>query len=169
MSAYFLNFLKIKMCHLKKKCTSWELCFIPQTFWGLQTQDTAPQVMLRKLLQRGKARELEYIGYCSVAQSCPTLCHSMDCSAPGLPVLHYLSKSAQTHVHWVGDAIQPSPPLSSPSPPVLYLSQHQRLFQWVGASQQVAKLLEYQFFQWISELISFRNNWFDLQVFATED
>ena len=61
--------------------------------------------------------------------SCPTLCDSMDCSTPGFPVLHYLPELTQTHVHRVGDAIQPSHPLSSPSPPASSLSQHQGLFQ----------------------------------------
>ena len=65
----------------------------------------------------------------SVAQSCPTLCDPMDCSMPGLPVHHQLPGFAQTHVHWVSDAIQPSHPLSSPSPSALNLSQHQGLFQ----------------------------------------
>ena len=70
-----------------------------------------------------------------------------------LPVLHYPPEFAQTHVHWVSDAIQLSHPLSSPSPPVFNLSQHQGLFQWVGSWHQVAKVLElqlqYQSFQWI--------------------
>ena len=66
--------------------------------------------------------------YCSsVAQSCPTLCNPMDCSTPGLPVHHHLPELAQTHVHRVRDAIQPSHPLSPPSPPALNLSQHQGL------------------------------------------
>ena len=69
------------------------------------------------------------------------------------PVLHHRPEFAQTHVNWVSDAIQPSHPLSSPSPPALNLSQHQGLFQWVGSSHQVAKVLElqlqYQSFQWI--------------------
>ena len=60
--------------------------------------------------------------------SCSTLCNPMDCSTPGFPVLHHLPEFAQTHVHWVGDAIQPSHPLSSPSPPAFNLSQHQSLF-----------------------------------------
>ena len=77
-------------------------------------------------------------------QSCPTLCVPMNCSTPGLPVHHQLLESTQTHVHWVGDAIQPSHPLSSPSPPALNLSQHQGLFQWVSSSLQVAKGLEFQ-------------------------
>ena len=66
--------------------------------------------------------------FCSVTQSCPTLCDPMDCSTPGLPVLHRLPGLAQTHVHRVGDAIQPSQPLSSPSPPAFNLSQHLGLF-----------------------------------------
>ena len=78
---------------------------------------------------------------CSVAWSCPTLFDTMDCSTPGFPVLHHLSEFAQTRVHWVGDAIQPSHPLSSPSSPTLYFSQHQGLFQWVGSSHRVAKVL----------------------------
>ena len=64
----------------------------------------------------------------------------MDCSTPGFPVLHYLPEFAQTHVHWVGDAIQSSHPLLSPSPPTFNLSQHQGLFQCVGSSHQVAKV-----------------------------
>ena len=80
----------------------------------------------------------------SVAQSCPTLCDPMDCSTPGFLVHHQLLEFTQTHVHWVGDAIQPSHPLSSPSPPAFNLSQHQGLFQWVSSSHQVAKVLEFQ-------------------------
>ena len=68
----------------------------------------------------------------------------MDCSTPGFPVLHYLPEFAQTHVHWVGDAIKLSHPLFSPSPPTLNLFQHQGLFQWVSSSHQVAKVLELQ-------------------------
>ena len=69
------------------------------------------------------------VQFSSVAQSCLTLCNPMDCSMPGLPVHHQLSEPAQTHVHQVSDAIQPSHPLSSASPPALNLSQHQGLFQ----------------------------------------
>ena len=82
------------------------------------------------------------IGISSVAQSCPALCHPMNRSMLGLPVHHQLPESTQTHVHWVGDAIQPSHPLSSLSPPALNLSQHQGLFKWVSSSHQVAKVLE---------------------------
>ena len=88
---------------------------------------------------------------CSVTQLCMTLCDPMDCSMPGFPVLHYLLEFTQTHVHWVGDAIQPSHPLSSPSSPTFNLSQHQGLFQWVSSLHQVAKVLElqHQSFQWV--------------------
>ena len=68
----------------------------------------------------------------------------MECSTPGLPVHHQLLEFTQTHVLWVGDAIQPSYPLSSPSPPALILSQHQGLFKWVSSSHQVARVLEFQ-------------------------
>ena len=81
---------------------------------------------------------------CSVAELCPTLCHPVDYSAPGFLVLHYFLELAQTHVHWVGDAIQPSRSLSPPSPPALNISQHQGLFQWVSSLHQVAELLELQ-------------------------
>ena len=71
------------------------------------------------------------VQFISVAQSCLTLCDPMDCSTPGLPGYHQLPEFTQTHVHWVGDAIQPSHPLPSPSP-AFNLSQHQGLFQWVS-------------------------------------
>ena len=74
--------------------------------------------------------------FSSVIQSCPTLCDPMDCSTPGLPVNHQLPEFTQTHVHWVGDAIQPSHPLSSPSPLTFNLSQLQGLFIWVSFSNQ---------------------------------
>ena len=80
----------------------------------------------------------------SIAQLCPTLFDPMDYSTPGLPVHHQLPEFTQTHVHWVGDAIQPSHPLSSPSPPALSLSQHQGFFKWVSSLHQVAKVLEFQ-------------------------
>ena len=88
----------------------------------------------------------------SVAQSCLTLCYPMNCGTAGLPVHHQLQEFTQTHVHWVGDAIQPCHPLSSPSPPAFSLSQHQGLFKWVSSLHQVAKVLEvqlqHQSFQW---------------------
>ena len=84
------------------------------------------------------------IKFSSVAQSCPTLCNPMDCSTPGFPVHHQLPELTQTHVHRVGDAIQSSHPLLSPSPPAFNLSQHQGLFKWVCSSHQVAKVLGFQ-------------------------
>ena len=94
-----------------------------------------------------------HISFSSVAQSCLTLCDPMDCSTPDLPAHHQLPELTQTHVHWVSDAIQPSHPLLSPSPPSFNLSQHLGLFKWVSSSHQVAKVLEFQLqhqsFQWI--------------------
>ena len=91
--------------------------------------------------------------FSSVNQSCPTLCDPMDWSTPGFPVHHQLPDLAQTHVHQVGDAIQPSHPLLSPSPPTFNLSQHHGLFQWVSSSHQMARVfkfqLQHQSFQWI--------------------
>jgi len=88
----------------------------------------------------------------SVTQSCLALCDPLNCSTPGHPVHHQLPEFTQTHVHWVGDAIQPSHPLSSPSPPAPNPSQHQSLFQWVNSSHEEAKILEFQpqhqSFQW---------------------
>ena len=91
-------------------------------------------------------------------------CEPMDCSMPGFLVFHYLLEFAQTHIHHVDNAIQPSHPLSPSSPSALNPSQHQLLFQWVSSSYQVAKIL-----LWVgispsnrySALISFRSDWFD--------
>ena len=105
--------------------------------------------------------------FSSVTQLCPTLCNLMDCSTSGLPVHHQLPELTQTRVHWVTDAIQPSHPLLSPSPPAFNLSQHQGLFKWVSSSHQVAKLmLSFSFSispsNEYSGLISFRMDWLDL-------
>ena len=94
------------------------------------------------------------------------LCNPMDCSTSGFPLHHQLPELAQTHVYCVGDAIQPSHPLSSPSPPAFNLSQHQSLFHWVSSSNQWSKYWSFSFnispsneYSW---LISFRINWLDL-------
>ena len=104
--------------------------------------------------------------FSSVAQSCPTLCDPMNHSMPGLPVHHQLPEITQTHVHRVSDAIQPSHPLSSPSPPVPNPSQHQSLLQWVSSSHEVAKVWSFSFSiipsKEIPGLISFRMDWLDL-------
>ena len=93
-----------------------------------------------------------FFSFSSVQSLSPTLCNPMDCSMPGFPVHHQLPEFTQIHVHWVGDAIQPSHPLLSPSP-AFNLSQYQGLFKWVSSSHQVAKVLEFQLqhqsFQWI--------------------
>ena len=110
------------------------------------------------------------VQFSSVTQSCPTICDPMHCSMPGLLVHHQLPELTQTHVHWVGDAIQPSHPLSSPSPHAFNLSQHRGLFKWVTSLHQVAKVFS---FSWsfsfsinpsneYSGLISFRIDWLDL-------
>ena len=102
-----------------------------------------------------------------VAQSCPTVCNTMDCSTPCFPVQHQLLELAQTHVHWVSDAIQPSHPLLPPSPLVFNLSQHQGFFynesvlcirwpKYWSFSFSISPSNEY------SGLISFRIDWVDL-------
>ena len=119
--------------------------FWPEEFHGLYSpwggKDMTERLSLRLIYQ-----------FSSVTQSCPTLCNPMNRSTPGLPVHHQLPESTQTHVHQVGDAIQPSHSLSSPSPPAPNPSQHQGLFQWVSSCHQVAKVLEFQLqhqsFQW---------------------
>ena len=92
----------------------------------------------------GDSRGANFPQFSSVAQSCLTPCDPMNRSMPDLPAHHQLLESIHTHVHWVSDAIQPSHPLSSPSPPTFNLSQHQGLFKEVGSSHQVAKILEFQ-------------------------
>ena len=106
----------------------------------------------------------------SVQFSCSvvSLCDPVDCSTPGLPVHRQLPEFIQTHVHWVSDAIQPSHPPSSPSPPALNLSQHQGLFKWVSSLLQVAKVLEFRLkhspSNEYSGLTSFRMDWLDLRA-----
>ena len=99
---------------------------------------------INEKLISGSNKGLENFQFSSVAQSCLTLFDPMDCGAPGFPVHHQLPELAQTHVHWVSNAVQPFHPLSSPSPPAFNLSEHQGLFQWVSSSHQVAKVLEFQ-------------------------
>ena len=105
------------------------------------------------------------IRFRSVVQSCLTLYDPMNRSTSGFPVYHQLPETTQTHVHCVGDAIQPSHPLSSPSTPALNLSQHQGLFKWVSYLHQVDKVLEFQLqhqsFQWT---MIFRMDWLDLRA-----
>ena len=109
------------------------------TLWTVTCQ--APQSME---LSAWKISYFKLPQFSSVSQSCLTLCDPMDCSMPGFPVHHWLPELTQTHVYRVSDAIKPSHPLSSPSPPASFLSQHQGLFQWVSSSHKVAKVLEFQ-------------------------
>ena len=108
----------------------------------------------------------KWIFCCSDAQLCPILCDPMDCSTPGFPVTHHLLYFAQTHVHWDNDAIQPSHPLSSPSPPAFYLSQHQGSFlvSWLFASggQSIGASASASVLPMNIRLIPFRIDWFDL-------
>ena len=104
----------------------------------------------------------------SVAKSHPTRCDPMDCSTPGFPVLHYLLEFAQTHVHWVSDAIQPSYPLSPPSPPALDLSQHQGLFQWVSSSHQVTSISA-KYYLWGKEQADLIHNLSLPSLFLTDE
>ena len=107
------------------------------------------------------------VQFSSVPQSCLTPCDPIDCSTPGFPIKKLL-ELAQTQVHQVSDAIQPSHPLSSPSPPAFNLAQHQGLFQWVSSLYQVAKVLvfhlQHRSFQWIFRTDSFTTDWFDLHA-----
>ena len=108
------------------------------------------------------------VQFSPVTQSCPTLCDPMDSSTPGLPVPHQLLELTQTRVHWVGNAIQPSHPLSSPSPLTFNLSQHQGLFKWVSSFHQVARVWSFSFnisrSNEYSGLLSFKMDWLDLAV-----
>ena len=112
------------------------------------------QVQLHMNLQLSQSKMWFKVCYwiSSLTQSCPTLCDPMDCTTPGFPVHHQLPELTQTHVRWVGDAIQPSHLLSTPSPLASNHSQHQSLFKWVSSSHQVTKVLEFQLqhqsFQW---------------------
>ena len=112
--------------------------------------------------------EIRYMSvqFSSVTQSCLILCYPMDCSTPGFRVHHQLSELAQTHIHRVGDTIQPSHPLLSPSLPAFNLCQHQGLFQWVSSSHQVARYWSFSFSispsSEYSGPISFRMDWLDL-------
>jgi len=125
-------------------------------------------IELHEPLHHDKAVIVKGIGYTptsSVAQSSLTLCDTMDCSTPGLPVHHQLPEFTQAHVLWVGDTIQPSHPLSSPSP-AFNLFQHQGLFKWVSSLHQVTKYWSFSFSispsNEYSGLISFRMDGLDL-------
>jgi len=128
------------------------------TIKGFQSEGDS--IVLKKKVQN-KTDNTPYC-CCSVVELCLTLCDPMDCSTPVFPIPHHLLEFTQTRVHWVGDAIQPSHPLPPSSPFAVNLSQHQGLFQWVGSSHQVAKVLElqlqHQSSQWIFR-VDFLQNW----------
>ena len=142
------------------KGKSWPRFPIPQLLPGLPARLASNLFVLEcwwdlaKSIQLGASenKDIDFswqspsVQFSSVAQSCPTLCDTMNCSTPGFPVHHQLLEFTQTHVHWVGDAIQPSHPLLSPSLPTPNPSQHQSLFQWVNSSHEVAKVLEFQLY-----------------------
>ena len=143
-----------------RKTGSWE-SWRDHMLGQAKTEKQAPQqgqaCWKRPVSSPGAAKDL-MTQLSLVAQSCLTLCDPMDCSTPGLPVHHQPPEFIQTHVHWVSDAIQPSHPLSSPSPPALNLSQCQGFFKWVSSLHQVAKVLEFQLQHQSSWLLAKRSS-----------
>ena len=147
---------------LKSFCTTKEALNKMKRKWINKTyrmgENTAKHIPNKGIISKLYNALIQLIQFSSVTQSSPvtqlclSLCDPMNLSTPGLPVHHQLPEFTQTHVHWVADAIQPSHPLSSPSPPAFNLSQHQGLFKWVSSLHQVAKVLEFQLqhqsFQW---------------------
>ena len=149
-------------CFLVAECTSdWYYLHFSEYHWNIVSyfistdnindralikdkiiKNRIEQMTFEKRCQESLLKELEYsVQFSSVTQSCLTLCDPLNRSTPGLPVHHQLPEFTQTHVHRVNDAIQPSHPLSSPSPPATNPSQHQILFQWVNSSYEVAIVL----------------------------
>ena len=125
-----------------------QLCWVPLRSWvwskGYEERKEMYSVdPTSAILTEGWVQSLSVL-FSSVTQSCLTLCNPMDCSTPGFSVHHQLPELAQTHVYWVGDAIQPSHPLLPPSLPAFTLSEHQGLFQWISSSHKMAKVLELQ-------------------------
>ena len=130
-----------------------DIAFFPQTFLENWLRKAQSHLLMDSLLSCNNRLKTwmphmeVFLGQFSSIQSLsrvPTLCDPMNRSTPGLPVHHYLPEFTQTHVHWVGDAIQPSHPLLFPFPPAPNPSQHQSLFQWVNSSHEVAKVLKFQ-------------------------
>ena len=132
---------KMSICMLNTKI-EWKIikqrCLLSMTCWNWHVLAYA------SLLVSILSQFWVSVQFSSVTQLCPSLCDPMNRSTPGLPVHHQLPEFTQTHIHRVSDAIQPSHPLSSPSPPDPNPSQHQSLFQWVNSSHEVAKVLEFQ-------------------------
>ena len=130
------------LCFWRDPCVAFWQPHSPETAWGYENGLEVPDSGDFSPLTCHSTLHIDQIR--SVAQSCPTLCDPMNHSMLGLPVHHQLLEFTETHVHRVSDAIQPSHPLSSPSPPAPNPSQHQSLFQWVNSSHEVAKVLEFQ-------------------------
>ena len=132
-----------EVCGVHAHTRSIYICIDRQTNWVTYYKALAQPL---RRLRNSKIHSWQAVQsqFSSVAQSCPTLCDPMNRSTPGLPVHHQRPEFTQTHIHWVSDAIQPSHPLSSPSPLAPNPSQHQSLFQWVNSSHEVAKVLEFQ-------------------------
>ena len=126
---------------IKPKPPALQADSLPTGLWGKHksTFYLTPYLSLNFFWKETQSTSVQFS---SVTPFCPTLCDPMGCSMPSLPVHHQLPEITQTHVHWVSDSIQPSHPLSSPSPPTFNLSQHQGLFKWVSSSHQVAKSTE---------------------------
>ena len=132
--------VKVKsLSRVRPSVIPWTAAFQAPPSMGFSRQEYWSGLLLPSLMW-----SFSSVQFSSVAQSCLTLCDPMNRSMPGLPVHHQLPEFTQTHVHKVSDAIQPSHPLSSPSPPAPNPSQHQTLFQWVNSSHEVAKVLEFQ-------------------------
>ena len=129
------------------------LVWMKKSFWWFMLQRLAFLCCVATISIYFPLEDEGSLQFSSVAQSCPTLCGPMNRSRPGFPFHHQHPEFTQTHVHRIGDAIQPSHPLSSPSPPAPTPFQHQGLFQWVNSSHEVTKVLEFQLqhqsFQWI--------------------
>ena len=141
----FPGFFEAKSQNHGSSCHGYGLVimsFTSSTCWGFSICKTAQRTWLNFICRPCATCVLSH--FSSVIQSCLTLCDPMNLSTPGLPVHYQLSRSTQTHVHGVRDAIQPSHPLSSPSPPAPNPSQHQGLFQRVNSLHEVAKVLEFQ-------------------------
>ena len=142
--------------------------------WTEQARTEQNHLEITGIFPNFKTLIFHLVQFNSVAQSCLTLWDSMDCSMPGFPVHNQLPELAQTHVHWVSDAIQPSHPLSSPSSPAFNFAEHQGLYQRVSSLHQLTKILgiqlQLQSFQWkfgisniqwiFKGLICFRIDWF---------
>ena len=153
LNIYRFSFSKTPTCLspamvLSVQTSSRYLFLVPQTFIPMLGQTLNTNCASKQTGILGGKVTLQ----CSHSVMSNSL-YTMDCSTPGFPVHHQLLEFTQTHVHWVGDAIQSSHPLSSPSPPTFNLSQHQGLFQGISSSHQVAKGLEFQLqhqsFQWV--------------------